>query len=229
MELLVSNRLNLHIDETGNQDLSEGLYMVAIVLHEHSADISGQIREYEERLSVAGLGDVPFHGKDLLHGNEAYQSVPVGDRKRLLTQFARLARSLPISYFTLKYNTTETHNKAELTARIRRDLAAVIYEHLSYFQSFDSISVYYDDGQEAVSAALHDALDFVLARNVADFRDADYEARRLLQLADYICTVERASIAFDSGAQTRTQERFFGNRRSFTQSFMKQLARKRLG
>lgn len=203
--------------------------MVAVVLHEHSADISSPIQNYEERLRIAGLDNIPFHGKDLLHGNEAYQKVAIGDRKRLLTQFARLARSLPISYFTLKYSAAETHNKAELTARIRRDLAAVVYDHLSYFQSFDSINVYYDDGQEAVSAALHDALDFVLSRNVADFRDADYQARRLLQLADYICTVERTSIAFDSGSQTRTQERFFGNRRSFTQSFMKQLARKRIG
>lgn len=223
----MQERLNLHIDEAGNQDLSEGLYLVAVVLHEHAADIEEPIRAYEKRLRLANLDDVPFHGKDLLHGNEAYKTISVGDRKRLLAQFARLARSLPVRYFILGYDSRETHNRKELGARIRRDLASLVFDHLAYFQRFASISVYYDDGQKALSIALHDALEFVLANNVADFREADHSARRLLQMADYICTVERVRIAFDNRMQTKTQERFFGNRRNFMQSYMKQLARKR--
>lgn len=221
------NRLNLHIDETGSQDLSEGLYLIAVVLHEHSADIIMPIKDYENRLSIAGLADVPFHGKDLLHGNEAYRRIAIGDRKRLLTQFARFVRKLPFTYFVLKYDASDVCNKSELESRIRRDLASLIYDHLVFFQAFDSISVYYDNGQSVVSAALHDALDFVLAKNVAIFRDADHSARRLLQVADYICTIERASIAYDAGRESKTQERFFGSRRNFMQSFVKQLTRKR--
>ncbi|MFR3452490.1 MAG: hypothetical protein ACLTSX_13945 [Collinsella sp.] len=34
---------------------------------------------------------------------------------------------------------------------------------------------------------------FVLAKNVADYRHADPNARRLLQVADYVCTVLRVS------------------------------------
>ena len=223
----MQERLNLHVDEAGNQDLSEGLYLVAVVLHEHAIDVEEPIRVYEERLRQAGLDDIPFHGKDLLHGNESYKSISTGDRKRLLTQFARLARSLPIKYFILRYDRRETHNRKDLEARIRRDLAALIFDHLVYFQQFDSISVYYDDGQKALSIALHDALDFVLAKNVADFREADHSAQRLLQMADYICTIERVNIAFANGTQTKTQERFFGSHRNFMQSYMKQLVRMR--
>ena len=221
------NRLNLHIDESGNQDLSEGMYLVTVVLHRHDDGVEGAIRGYEERLAVAGLPDVPFHGKDLLHGNEGYRGLGAGDRKRLLSQFARLVRALPVAYIPLLCDGSDVHDGFGLEARIRRDLASVVYDHLAFFQEFDSICVYYDNGQGAVSVALHDALDYVLARNVADYRDADYSARRLLQVADYICTVERASVAYDASAQTRTQERFFGTRREFSQSFMKQLKRKR--
>lgn len=222
-------RLNLHVDESGTQDLAEGLYLVAVVLHEHDADITAPIRAYEERLSLSCLPDVPFHGKDLLHGNEGYRQVPVGDRKRLLTRFARLVRELPVSYVPLRYAGGDVRGREELGARLRRDLASVVYDHLAYFQSFGTIAVYYDNGQGVVSSALHDSLDFVLARNVACYRDADHTARRLLQVADYVCTVERAAIAYGAGNQSKTQERFFGNRRSFMQSYMKQLARKRLG
>ena len=110
--------------------------------------------------------------------------------------------------------------------KIGQGLPALIFDHLDYFQQFGSISVYYDDGQKTLSIALHDALEFVLARNVADFREANHSARRLLQMADFVCTVERARIAYDNGTQTKSQERFFGNRRNFMQSYMKQLVRK---
>lgn len=82
-------------------------------------------------------------------------------------------------------------------------------------------------GQKVLSIALHDSLEYVLASNVADYRDADHSARRLLQVADYVCTVERALMAYNNGMQTKTHERFFGSRRNFIQSYMKQLARKR--
>lgn len=86
--------------------------------------------------------------------------------------------------------------------------------------------MYYDNAQGAVSAALRDALDFVLAKNVADYRDADYDARRLPQVADYVCMVERIAEDYDAGRQSKTYERFFGNKRSFIQSYKKQLDRK---
>lgn len=59
----MAERLNLHIDETGNQDLSEGRYLVAVVLHDHSADIEDAIARYRSRLSGAGLPTCLFTAK----------------------------------------------------------------------------------------------------------------------------------------------------------------------
>ena len=41
------------------QALFPSLYLVAVVLHEHAADVEKPILAYEERLRLAGLGDVP--------------------------------------------------------------------------------------------------------------------------------------------------------------------------
>lgn len=57
---MAAKRLNLHIDESGNQDLSEGRYLVAVVLHDHSDDVEETIGRYGARLAEAGLPDVPF-------------------------------------------------------------------------------------------------------------------------------------------------------------------------
>ncbi len=43
-------RLNLHIDEAGTQDLTEGMYLVAVVLHDHSHDIEGPIMRHPARI-----------------------------------------------------------------------------------------------------------------------------------------------------------------------------------
>lgn len=130
-------------------------------------------------------------------------------------------------FFTLKYDTATVHDRAELEVKIRRDLATLIFENLTYFQTYDSIAVYYVNGQSAVNVALHDALDFALARNVADYRDANPCARRLLQVADYICTINRVFDNYCAGQQSKTHERFFGTRRYFLKSYKKQLDRKR--
>lgn len=91
-------RLNLHIDESGSQDLSEGRYYLAVVIHPHSADIKKPIARYESRISEAGLPNIPFHSKDLLHGNAEYCNVSTAERKRLLAQFPRLVRELPVCF-----------------------------------------------------------------------------------------------------------------------------------
>ena len=57
----MTNRLNLHIDESGNQNLSEGLYIVTVVLHNHAKNVSAPIHEYEKRLVDAGIDNVAFH------------------------------------------------------------------------------------------------------------------------------------------------------------------------
>lgn len=98
----------------------------------------------------------------------------------------------------LRHSSSDVHNKDKLAGRICRDLASLVFDHLAYFQSNKSFAVYYDDGQDVVSSALHDALDFVLARNVADYRDAEHHTHRLLQVADHICTVERAAVAYNA-------------------------------
>ena len=59
-------------------------------------------------------------------------------------------------------------------------------------QTFDQVAIYYDGGQEAVTAALHDAFDYALARNAAVYKSLSHQDKRLAQAADYLCTIELA-------------------------------------
>lgn len=144
-----------------------------------------------------------------------------------MASFAACVRALPVSIKVFSYDGAFVRDRASLEAALRRDLVDFFFDSLSYFQKFDEICIYYDGGHQAVDVAVRQAAAYALARDACTFKASGYSEKRLLQVADYACGVERVMMAYESGKQTRTQERFFGDRRRFNQSFAKQLKRKR--
>ena len=220
-------RLNIHIDESGADDMGEGSHLVAMVLHEHSDDIDSHNARYESELALSGLPDVPFHGVKLLHGHADYEGVDSDVRKKLLYRFAALVKNLPISYALFLHNSLEVADKSRLESALRRDVSSFVFDHLGYFQRFDEIHVYYDGGQRAVRRAVTDALNFALAKNVAEFKKPAYAERRLCQAADYVCCIERAMVAYDEDRESTTYRAFYGTRRDLKRNLFKQLISKR--
>ena len=48
--------------------------------------------------------------------------------------------------------------------RMGRDISFAMIEHLDFFQSFDDVKVYYDNGQDIVKKALDQSFGFVLSK-----------------------------------------------------------------
>ena len=127
-----------------------------------------------------------------LHGHEDYEGLSVEKRKRLLVAFSMFVRTLPISYHTFFYDKAFFKNSDQLQSQLRKDIVDFIFDRLEKFQTFDQVAIYYDGGQEAVTAALHDAFDYALARNAAVYKSLSHQDKRLAQAADYLCTIELA-------------------------------------
>ena len=217
--------LSVFCDEAGNQNMEDGYYLLTLVIHEQDDPIGPAVEAYESLLSHRCLPNIPFHMKDLLHGHIDYEKMKPEERKRLLTAFSGLVRNLPIGYKTFSYSSFDTSGK-NLSVRMRRDIVNFAYDNLAWFQSFDSVPVFYDEGQAAVTDALHGAFDLILSDQAIDYRHIAYRDYRLAQAADYFCSVERIANVYDSGDQTPTLEKFFGNRDSFKRNYLKQARRK---
>lgn len=119
-------------------------------------------------------------------------------------------------------------NQNGLAERMRRDLTVELFDHLEFFQRYDTVEIYYDNGQPIVTEVIHSALEYVLARDVIVYREATPRAYRLFQVADYICTIELTAIKFDSKEETKTDRLFFGTRRTFKKGFLLYLRKKRM-
>ena len=217
--------LSVFCDESCQQDMSDGHYLMTIVLHDQGTPIDGLVADYERRISAHGLPDIPFHMKGLLHGHEDYEGVDQSVRKGLLSHFNAFVRQLPVGYRTFFYSSYDTTG-ANLSARMRRDVANFAYDHLEWFQSFGKVPIYYDNGQQAVTTALHKAFDLIIGKNAVEWRLISYKDYRLAQVADYLCSVELASMRYREGSYSETYRKFYGQSQSFRRNYLKPVRRK---
>ena len=61
-----------------------------------------------------------------------------------------------------------------------------LFDNLDYFQGFDDVKIYYDNGHRTIAHALHRAMDFALAKNAVVYRAAVPENYRLSQAVDLL-------------------------------------------
>lgn len=112
---------------------------------------------------------------------------------------------------------------------MQRDVNAFLLEYLGFFQSFDVVKLYYDNGQAIVTSALHAALENALSGGCLLYREAGAFAFALAQAADMLCAVEVTARKFQAHEPTHTEEKMFGNAGSFRKNYLKPLRRKRFG
>lgn len=215
--------LSLFADESGEVGTESRYYLLTLVFHEQSKSIDSQIAQYEQSLADRALPSIPLHTSPLLNGHDGYKDIGIQTRKRLLSAFFTMLQHLPIRYRTFAYDKSEFRKEGALTARMKRDIVNTMFENLEYLQGFEKVKIYYDEGQPVVTKALHDAAEYALATEAVVYRDGDPRSYVLAQAADLLCTLELTAIKYESGEQTKTDERFFGALGSFRKNWLKKI------
>ena len=111
---------------------------------------------------------------------------------------------------------------------MKRDLADHLLAHLDAFQQYDAIKVYYDNGQQIVSNALHAAIDYALSKDAIIYRKSSPKDYRLEQAADFLCMIELTALKYQAGKDTATDRKVFCTWRQFKQNYLKPMRRKRI-
>ena len=201
-------------------------YLVTLVLHDQANDIREKVHRYEESLSRADLPNIPFHSEPLMNGHGDYAGLTLEQRKKLLISFNVLVQRLPISYRTLAYKRSEHPDPEDLSARMRCDISSMLTNDLTFFQGFDGVKVYYDDGQPIVSRALYGAIGDELFKDAVRRTKTTMTEYRLEQAADYLCTIELAALKYAAKEDGETYNKFFGSVGKFKKNWLKQARRK---
>lgn len=218
--------LSLFIDESGDSSTQTRYFLLTVVIHNQSEEITDKIISYEKSLVLADLPNIPFHSEPLLNGHEAYEDLEIKTRKKLLYSFNVLVQRLPIQYKTLVYKHSEYGNAQTLANILRRDLAELFTGYLSFFQSFEHVKIYYDNGQDVVKRAVYESVESTLSKQAIIKKRTTMTEYRLAQVADYLCTIELAAAKYAAKENGGTYDKFFGGVGAFKKNWLKQARRK---
>ena len=217
------DELSVFVDESGNIGTDSVYYCVALVLHEQRESLSTYTAPYLQSLANASLADIPFHLTPLIRAHADYEHLPLETRKRYLSMFRVLAEHVPFRYGAFCYRKAAVGDRDALQQRMARDIELWLKEHLSFFQRFDWVKIYYDDGQRIVTDAVHRSFERMLSNDAIVYKDAIPNRFRLLQLADFVCGIEVLAEKYNHHQQTSSDVMFFGQKNAFQKNYLKKV------
>lgn len=220
--------LSIFVDESGDFGAYEKhapYYIVTMVLHDQSIDISANIIALDNALKQIGYGDgQAVHTEPLIRREKPYQFFQPNERRAIFSKLYYFTLGCEIKYKTFVFRKNEFESVFKLEAKIARDLSQFIRDNLSFFQGFEKVILYYDNGQHQLNRILNT----VLATQLADYDvrkvvPSDY---RLFQVADLICTLELLSVKMENGQLSNSEERIFHSKRELKKDFLKGIKKK---
>ena len=221
------SEVSIFCDESGTDGGHSTYRLVTLVFHDQSQELGELVACYERALDVQGLPHIAFHCSPIMYGTKAYKGVDIEVRRKLFTRFEIFSKTLPARYCTFAYKRSEVADPDVFSRRLRKDIEGFLGDHLEEFQTFDQVKIYYDNAQQAISDALHEAIEAKLSKQAVMYREAHPSRYHLFQMADYACTMELAAIKYSRGEATETDKRFLGKtERLFRKNHLKAIRRK---
>lgn len=216
--------LSIFVDESGDfGDYAEhsSYYIISMVMHDQNNDISNDIEILERHLTEIGYPNHCLHAGPIIRNETPYRHEGLENRQKLLRVFMAFFRKIEVRCFAVCLEKKHVNDAVEAVGKLSKDISQFIREHYEFFQSFDIVKIYYDNGQVEVSKLLssvfHTLLDNVEFRRV---KPQDY---RLFQAADFVATMKLLQIKTEKNELSNAEEYFFGNKKVIRKKYLKVL------
>ena len=220
--------LSIFVDESGDfgeYEMHAPYYIITMLLHDQSIDISQNIHRLDEALKNLGYGnEQAIHTEPLIRREKPYQYFKPNERRAIFTKLYFFTIGCNIKYKSFIYKKNEFDNIFKLEAKMARDLSQFIKDNIVFFQSFDNIILYYDNGQHELNRILNTV--FATQLTEYDVRKVIPNEYRLFQSADLICTLELLRNKIENQDLTNSEKLIFHSKRELKKDFLKGINRK---
>ena len=196
-----------------------------MVLHNQDVVIDDEIKKLDASLEKLGYSDgQAIHTEPLIRRESPYQEYLPNERRAIFTKLFYFALNCDIKYKSFVFRKSEYDDIFKLEARMARELSRFIRDNLSYFQGFERIILYYDNGQHELNRILNT----VLATELTDYevRKVMPNDYKLFQVADLICTLELMEQKMKDRELTRSEQLLFHSKRDLKKDFLKGIHKK---
>lgn len=113
-----------------------------------------------------------------------------------------------------------------MTSKISKALTDILQRKESFWNSFDKVIIYYDNGQIELAKILTSAFSTLYTH--VEFRKVKPIDYKLFQVADLICTMELLEEKAENNAFSHSEMQFFNNIRDSKKNYLKPIKRKAL-
>lgn len=221
--------LSIFIDESGDfgeYNYRSPFYIISMVMHDQSIDISTDLEKLNNELSLLGYSQHCIHAGPIIRQESEYRFVKLEERQKLLKKLITFLRKINIKCNCVYIEKKHIKDEVEAAGRLGKQIANFIRDNYMYFLSFDKVIIYYDNGQVEVnkilSTVFHSLLDNVEFRKVIP---AEY---RLFQVADLVCTLKLTELKMLQHTLSKSEKNFFQDERTLKKNYLKPLKSKEL-
>lgn len=221
-------QLSIFVDESGDfgeYSAHSPYYIIAMIFHDQSKDIFRNINHLNESLENMGLGkDFAIHTEPIIRREEIYEKMTPNERRAILSKLFYFVMKSDISYKTFVFEKRQFEDLLKLEGRMAKEMSFFIRDNIKYFQAFDEVILYYDNGQRNLNRILNSVLFTELSKY--DVRKVSPKDYKLFQVADLICTLQLLDIKHKKNELTNSELLIFHNPKDLKKQFLKPIKKK---
>lgn len=200
--------LNIFIDESGDfgvNDKASDLYVVSFVYLSSLDNIEPFLNALKKRLNKLQFTKM-IHTADLIRHKGDYKDLSINQRRKIFTAIYQFGRKSPIKLKSIIVNKKYTDTYKLLKKQLTMELNESISNNLKYFQKFDKIIIYYDNGQSQLTSILEDVFKNF---NISFISDFDKIKEKLFQVADMLTFMDKYYYKFKHKLYISKNEKIF--------------------
>lgn len=221
--------LSIFVDESGDfgeYDYHAPYYIISLVIHDQKNDILNDLKFLDRELANIGWKNHCVHAGPIIRSEEEYRGYNLLDRQKIIKTMMAFIRHVDIQFKSIYIEKKHIEDSVQATGKLSKQLATVIRENFNFFCSYDTVKIYYDNGQIEVTRVLSSVFNALL-ENV-EFRKVIPSEYRLFQVADLICTLKLVELKMNTHILSKSEIFFFKDERTFKKNYIKPLAKKEL-
>lgn len=225
--------LSIFLDEAGDAgpyEYHSPYYVVSFVFHNQENDIGELVKDLDKRMDELGYGGNAIHAGPIIRNEKEYEGENPVIRQKLFKSLMTFFRKCPINIHTIYVEKKHVEDKMEISGKLSQSLFRFLTDKLSFFQQFDELIIYYDNGQGVVSELISHI--FPLLINNVSFRKVYPSQYRLFQVADMLCTMKHIELKMIEKRLSKSELNFFEGKdnpeRTIKKEYLKHIKEKEI-
>ncbi len=225
----MNKALSIFVDESGDFgmfDPQAPYYIVTMIFHNQCSSIQENLDKLNAKVTLlTNNPDVVLHAAPLIRRENIFFQFTPNVRRSLFSSLFFFTLKAPIQYKTFVFEKRPGEDVFSLEGRMSKEISLFLRENLDYFQSFEDVILYYDNGQHELNRILNFALSAELS--TYSYRKVLPKDYKLFQSADLICTLKLLNLKCEQGKLSKSEELFFHSIRDLRKQFIKPIEKKK--